>query len=190
MTRSARKILLFGCAVTIAMTMAACGASAGGRSATPGKGLKGQMRDRADIQDAIARFYAAVDAREWDGVAALMTDPFHLDYSSFGGGDPADLGPDTIIGGWKSILPGFEHTHHQLGNMDIEVEDKSATVRCYVTATHVIGDRVWTVVGRYRNTLVLQGTDWKLSGSQFIFKYQTGATDLPNTAKGRVTKTD
>ena len=114
-----------------------------------------------------------------------MTQPFHLDYSSFGAGDAADLEPEAIVDGWKGILPGFDHTHHQLGNLDISIDGDSAVARCYVTATHVIDEDLWTVVGRYRNTLVRVDGEWKLSGSQFLFRYQGGATGLPAVAMER-----
>lgn len=143
------------------------------------------MQDHLDIQNAMAAFYFAVDVRQWDKATALMSDPFHLDYSSFGGGNPADLTPNAIINQWKAILPGFEHTHHQLGNMHITMDKHTATTLCYVTATHTIGDKTWIVVGHYRNTLKRVGARWQLSGIQFNYKYQTGDTTLPKQAMQR-----
>lgn len=144
------------------------------------------MDETQRILNGLARFYAAVDTGDWETAQALMTDPFHLDYSSYGGGAPASLSSATIIAGWREVLPGFDHTHHQLGNMEVQRDQDTAVVCCYVTATHVIDDRVWTVVGRYRNTCIAVDGDWKLSGSQFLFKYQSGDTSLPGIAQQRV----
>ena len=144
--------------------------------------------DNQDIANAVARYFARVDQRDWDGTQALMTNPFHLDYASFGGGDPAYLNPADILAAWSGILPGFDHTHHQIGNLDMQIYGDSARVSCYVIASHSIDERVWMVVGTYNIPLVRTGEGWKLTGIQFLYKYQTGATDLPAEAKQRVAK--
>ncbi|MGC4123250.1 MAG: nuclear transport factor 2 family protein [Myxococcales bacterium] len=143
------------------------------------------MTDYPNVANAVARFFAAIDARDWAGAEQLMARPFHLDYSSFGGGPPAELPPSAILDGWKKLLPGFDHTHHQLGNLDVEAGRESAVVRCYGTATHVLGLRVWTVVGTYRVTLRREERSWVLTGLQFNFKYQAGDLTLAAEAQGR-----
>ncbi len=141
-----------------------------------------------EIANTVARFFKAVDDREWAMAEALMANPYHLDYSSFGAGEAADLAPTQILKGWKGFLPGFDHTHHQIGNLDISVDGDKAKVACYGTATHVIADAgggtVWTVVGTYTITLKRVG-DWKLTGTTFHFKYQDGNTGLPEKAAER-----
>ncbi len=151
-------------------------------------GQEAQGSDYQDIANAVARYFARVDQGDWEGTQALMTNPFHLDYASFGGGDPAYLNPADILAAWSGILPGFDHTHHQIGNLDMQIYGDSARVSCYVIASHSIDERVWTVVGTYNIPLVRTGEGWKLSGIQFLYKYQTGATDLPAEAQQRVTK--
>ena len=151
-------------------------------------GQEAQGSDYQDIANAVARYFARVDQGDWDGTQALMTNPFHLDYASFGGGDPAYLNPADILATWSGFLPGFDHTHHQIGNLDVKIYGDSARVSCYGTASHSIDERVWTVVGTYNIPLVRTGEGWKLSGIQFLYKYQTGATDLPAEAQQRVTK--
>lgn len=138
------------------------------------------------VANTIYRFFAAVDDRDWNSAQGLMRNPFHLDYSSFGAGDPADLDPTAILEGWAQFLPGFDATHHQLGNLAIEVDDDSAVVDFYGTATHVIEDRSWVVVGTYRATLIGEGGGWLLTGLQFLFKFQLGDTDLPAEAQARL----
>lgn len=144
------------------------------------------MGDASAIANTLARYFAAVDGRDWGDLERLMTNPFHLDYSSFGAGDPVDLDPAAVLDGWKQLLPGFEHTHHQIGNLDVDVGAEEARARCYVTATHQIDERVWTVVGTYEVALRRDAEDWKLSELQFLFKYQAGDTDLPAEAQERV----
>ena len=91
-----------------------------------------------DIINAVTLFFAAVDERDWEGAEALMTHPFHLDYSSFGAGPAADLAPSKTLAGWQSMLPGFDATHHHLSPLEIDVAADIATVHCSVVATHQI----------------------------------------------------
>ena len=125
-----------------------------------------------DITNAVQRFFAAVDGRDWDAAKPLMTNPFYLDYSSFGTPQGAERVPSDILTGWKAMLPGFDHTHHQLAPLDITQNGNSATVHAYVTATHQIAGaesgELWTVYGNYVLTLVNDG-GWKLSGNMFTF---------------------
>lgn len=140
-----------------------------------------------EIANSVQRFFTAVDNRDWAGAEALMTSPFHLDFSSFGAGPAADLAPADILTGWKGILPGFDATWHQLGPLDIEMSGETATVRAYVTATHQIADAeggaLWTVYGNYALTLVREDGAWKLSGNRF--RFLTGNPDLPALAQQR-----
>ena len=89
------------------------------------------------------------------------------------------------------MLPGFDHTHHQLGPLDIAQDGNSATVYAYVTATHYMasaqGGDLWTVYGTY--TLQLRYEEgWKLRGNTFSFKFLSGNVDLPNMAKERMAR--
>ena len=145
----------------------------------------GATTDHWSAANVVARFFNAVDGRDWDRVASFMRTPVHIDYSSFGGGHHADRSPADVVDGWRSVLPGFDHTHHQLGNLQVVVEGVEAAVEAYVTATHVIGAEVWTVVGRYEIRLIRAEAGWRVSSLRFLFKYQTGATELPEAATRR-----
>lgn len=145
------------------------------------------VSDEQAIANTMARYLKAVDQGDWDRVKTFMTNPFYIDFASFGGGDPETLDPSELLSRWAGFLPGFDHTHHQTGNLDINIFGLSAKLGCYITASHVIGERVWTVVGEYNNTLA-KGDDgkWRISGSRLVFKYQSGDTGLPAEAQKRV----
>jgi len=132
------------------------------------------MNHEQQVANAVARFFRGVDERDWRGLRARMTHPFHVDYASFGRGAPADVDPMVVLDGWAEFLPRFEHTHHQLGNMDIEVSGSEATVHCAVTGTHVAQEEVWTVVGAYDLRLERNDDQWKLARLRFDYRYQTG----------------
>ncbi|PSL19384.1 nuclear transport factor 2 family protein [Shimia abyssi] len=141
-----------------------------------------------EITNAVQRFFSAVDGRDWQAVEALMSSPFHLDYSSFGAGPAAELTPADILTGWRTVLPGFDATQHHLGPLDIQITGNTAKVKATVIATHFIagvenGD-TWTVHGDYVLRLIDDG-EWKLSANTFNFRFLTGNTELPALAQSR-----
>jgi hypothetical protein len=146
--------------------------------------------DRALIIETVNRFFISVDEKDWKMVRSILQDTVFLDYASMGGGDPSLLKADQIIESWKGLLPGFDKTHHQLGNWLIENESGSAKAFCYGTATHYLenetNNNIWTVVGSYDIKLKLEDANWRIGYLQFNLKYTDGNNDLPKMAKARL----
>jgi hypothetical protein len=144
------------------------------------------------IIEQICRFFVAVDNRAWDDVKKILADEVLLDYSSMGGGEPAVLAPGQIIEAWKALLPGFDVTHHQLGNFLVEAAGDHANAFCYGTATHYLaGDpkgNLWTVVGSYAISLGLINGAWRMLTFKFNLKYVDGNLDLPRLAQENVNR--
>jgi hypothetical protein len=96
------------------------------------------------------------------------------------------LSPDDIVSAWKGLMPGFQHTHHQLGNFNVIQKDDEAHVFCYGTATHYLpndsGNNLWTVVGTYDFDLTKVSGQWKVHHMVFHFKYQDGNSGLLSLA--------
>lgn len=136
--------------------------------------------------DAVTQLFVATDQREWRTVEQIFDAKVWLDYSSMNGSPATELTPGQITGAWKGILPGFESTHHQIGNFITKVNGDEATVYCYGTATHFLtdeGGNVWTVVGSYDFELSKDTLDnWRVRAMKFNFKYQDGNTSLPEKA--------
>lgn len=141
------------------------------------------------IQERINTLFIATDQQNWDLVSQSFSSKVVLDYSSMSGQPTAEITPKQIIESWQSILPGFDHTHHQLGNFIIKESNGKATAFCYGTATHYLAHEdgnIWTVVGTYDFDLEESNSVWKISKMTFNFKYQTGNTALPQLAISRV----
>jgi len=86
-----------------------------------------------DTQQIIAivnDLFISVDNRDWEKVKFIFADTVLLDYTSMAGGEPANLSSIQIIDSWKGILPGFDKTHHHLGNYLAEMNARSAKVFC------------------------------------------------------------
>ncbi|WP_082026432.1 nuclear transport factor 2 family protein [Flammeovirga sp. OC4] len=143
------------------------------------------------VEKAVTQIFIATDQQDWERLEVIFANQVELDYSSMNGNPATTLSPQEITSAWKGILPGFTHTHHQLGNMISTIEDNKAQVFCYGTATHFLEDErgnVWTVVGTYNFELVLISDEWKVSKMKFNFKYQDGNTSLPQKAIENITK--
>lgn len=141
------------------------------------------MKDPGNV---VTQLFVSTDQRDWSTVEKCFTSSVLLDYSSMTGAPSTTLSPYELISNWKGILPGFESTHHQIGNFLISQEGSAAEVFCYGTASHFLNDdagSIWTVVGSYnfRLTSLPDGT-WQISEMKFNFKYQTGNTSLAEKA--------
>lgn len=137
----------------------------------------------------VTSLFIASDQRDWQGVEDCFADDVTLDYSSMNGSPAASMVPQQITTVWKTILPGFASTHHQIGNVATSIEGDLAQVFCYGTATHYLADdggNVWTVVGTYDFDLKQIAGAWKITSMRFNYKYQDGNTALPAKAIANV----
>ena len=143
----------------------------------------------AEITNSVSRFFALVDRCDWPAVQALMTDHFHVDYSSYGGGPASEVTPEGLTGAWAGFLPYFDSIHHQIGNLIVEQDGDTAQLQCHGMASHFITDHpggdLQVVVGTYDLELRRVGGDWKLSSMRFNFKFATGNGTLAAEAQRR-----
>jgi len=142
-----------------------------------------------NVKQTVTQLFVATDQRDWATVTNCFADRVYLDYSSLSGNPAATLSPREITTAWKAILPGFTHTHHQLGNFLVTNNGQTARVFCYGTATHYLeaeNGNVWTVVDSYDFELEAQGDHWKITAMTFHFKYQDGNSALPQLAIDKV----
>ena len=142
--------------------------------------------------------FIGTDERDWNRVERAFAPAVLLDYSSMSGQPAATQTPQQIITPWKGLLPGFDHTHHQIGNVVVTSRlgrsgPVDATLFCYGTATHHIanapGGAIWTVVGTYDFHLARTGNgSWQVDKMTFHLKYQDGNLSLPKLAAERMKK--
>lgn len=148
--------------------------------------------DKQQAIETVNQLFIGVDERNWEQVSNVFADKVLLDYTSMAGGEPALLTSQQIIDSWKGVLPGFDKTHHQLGNYLVEGDSSSIKVFCYGTATHYLanesGKNVWTVVGTYNLELSEANGVLKITAMKFNMKYMDGNSDLAQMAQKRLQK--
>lgn len=136
-----------------------------------------EMNETQKIQETVINVFVNSDNRNWKEVEAQFASKVNLDYSSMSGQPASEVTPEQITSSWKTVLPGFTHTHHQIGNFITEINGNKAHSFCYGTATHYLEDEngnVWTVVGSYDFDLENINGNWKITSMKFNYKYQDG----------------
>lgn len=152
--------------------------------------------DRLAIVEAIdaVGFYA--DQRDWDRVAAQFhPDGAVIDYTSYaqaiaGAAQPELLPPAEIVARWRTVLPGYDHTQHLIGNHLVEVAGDEATARSVVHATHVLVEggttERWIFLGDYEHHLVRTPDGWKIDRMIAHLRAELGNPELPRRARARL----
>lgn len=147
---------------------------------------KNEKSDRGLIKETVTKFFIAVDELNWTEVKSLFTDSVSIDYTSMQGGEVELLPAHEIIDSWASYLPGFDYTHHQLGNFLVEIDNCESFLFCYVIAKHYLKNdsakSVWSVVGSYDINLIKEEGTWRIKMLKFNLKYTSGNEDLPQMA--------
>jgi len=146
--------------------------------------------EKAHIIKTIQSLFEASDARNWNGVENSFASQVMLDYTSMAGGAPHTLTPQQITAAWKTMLPGFQSTHHQVGGFEVTIEGNTAIVTHHGLALHYLpnapGGDTWVVVGTYNFLLEKAGRDWRVTSMKFNLKKQEGNLQLPELARQNV----
>lgn len=151
--------------------------------------LKAQnMNQKTLPRDVVTNLFVATDKNEWEIVENCFAKEVYLDYSSMGN-SAKYVTPKQIIDIWKTILPGFTCTHHQIGNILEQSTNNQIDLFVYGTAYHFMEneiDNLWIVVGTYNFTLILEDKQWKISKMKFNLKFQNGNSSLAQKAINKV----
>ena len=139
-----------------------------------------QRTDREIIHDIMCLYVHALDRRRWD----IMPNLFHKDAVFLFG---------EVAGDWlgfieqaQAIINPMIATHHQLGNMFINIEGNSAWCESYLTATHILPadfpegmpfpalgrDYIATVGGRYIDKFEKRDGNWGIVSRNGLFDYR------------------
>ena len=145
--------------------------------------------EKQSIIETIGKIFSGVDERDWTKVQGAMAKKVYFDYTSLAGGDPATLSSGKIIENWQGVLPGFQSTHHQIGNFQVNVEGDKATATFSGLALHYLNNETWTVIGTYDFALAKNSTGaWSVEKMKLNLQMQAGNLELPKIAVENVKK--
>lgn len=144
------------------------------------------MAEQTEISRSITDIAAGADRHDWERVRGAFADTVTSDYTSLWGGDPVTQPANELVAGWSGFLPGFDSTHHMVTNHSItSIDGANAVAEADFTATHRIGDGLWTLGGRYTYELTNSGDRWLVTSLTMTALWETGDRGLVATAGER-----
>jgi hypothetical protein len=122
-----------------------------------------EIADKVEIQEVLARYALAVDARAWDDLDTVFADGAIVDFSNNGGA--RDTFP-AIKGYLEQSLSIFAAIQHYMMNFVIDVHGDTATARHYTLAQMVSivdgADQLLADGGFYDSTFVRTPDGWRI----------------------------
>lgn len=146
------------------------------------------QQDSAAIAIIVQSVGSLADSENFEALEKLYAPEVEIDYTSLAGGEVELKSPTAIMSQWASVLPGFDQTHHQVSNIQISFNDKSATATADVVADHWLGDLYWQVKGSYVYKLEKEDAIWQIVSHKFIFNSEKGSRDVFGPASENASK--
>ena len=147
-----------------------------------------ETEDRLAILELIGRLGLVVDARDWEGLERLFTNPVYSDRTSLFGGEPQNSTPGELAAGLRGALGNLDATHHLIACQVINIDGDQATSAANMHGTHVFanpsGGSVWTVAGRHDYQLERTPDGWRISGITFTLQWADGNEHILTLAAG------
>jgi hypothetical protein len=109
-----------------------------------------------EIQKTISTFANSFDLKDWKLMKSVLSDKVSVDYSDLRGDPAKEVDSDTYVQSRKEALANL-HTHHLIGNFEIEVSQNSATLRASSTIFRRSEDRLFNTHALYEFGLVRSG---------------------------------
>ena len=149
-----------------------------------------ETEDRLAILELTSRLALLVDARDWDALEQLFTDPVYWDRTSLFGGEPETQSPAELVGGLRYSLGGLDVTHHMITCLEISLDGDQATGAANMQGTHVLanpsGDPRWTVGARHDYRFKRTAGGWRIAAVTFTLQWATGNMNILTLAAARV----
>ena len=121
-----------------------------------------ELADRQAIADVLALFCERIDEYDVDGATRLFSEDCVVDYGPGRGGP--QHGRENLRERLRRGQGQFRRTHHQLGQIRVELDGGQASAVAYVTAWHELWDgRRETTRLQYRDRLRRAGSGWVIS---------------------------
>ena len=136
------------------------------------------IKDEAAIKTIVESVGTLADTGNFEALEALYAQEIEVDYTSLSGGKAEIKSPQTLMTEWACVLPGFDRTRHEVGNIQVCSNGRTATARADVVAYQWVGDLFWKVKGDYVYGFAKNGNRWFISAHQFNLKEEDGTRDV------------
>ncbi|MGW3044448.1 nuclear transport factor 2 family protein [Kitasatospora sp. NPDC001159] len=153
-------------------------------AAQPGdtEAIVAELRDRAEITDALYRFALGQDLKDRELFASAFTADAELDFrpaaARWGGKPPLMSGRETIVSTILAMFTGRVDTTHQVTNPRITIDGDSARLTALVEAQHLLTSDPNThalLKNPYTVDLVRDGSRWLIRRMRIDNTWLTGS---------------
>lgn len=137
---------------------------------------------RDEITEVVNKLFIYTDMQQWDKLKAeVFAATVSFDMSSVGG-EKSEKTPDEICEMWRKGFEGIDSINHLAGNYLVTIDNLSADVFAYATATHykasAVNGKTREFTGTYDIHLVRNPKGWQIDRFRYNLKYMTGNPDL------------
>jgi SnoaL-like domain len=143
--------------------------------------------DRLDVLDAVHRFAAAIDERDWTAYRAAFTDEITIDYSTYRPGSAGPTTADAWVARASRLFPGLDATQHTITNARVTIAVDEAVCESYVRAAHALDGDVYTIAGHYTHHLVRAAPRWLIDHVTLRVAWAEGDRELLARGAARAT---
>jgi hypothetical protein len=141
-----------------------------------------KFSERDKIVEVVNKLFVYTDMQDWSKLQnEVFSDEVFFDMSSLGG-KKMETTPQEICEIWKNGFVSIDSVNHLAGNYLIEINDITATVFAYATATHykesATKGKTREFVGTYNISLIKKESGWKIDRFKYNLKFANGNADL------------
>ena len=134
--------------------------------------------DEVAIHTIVESVANLADTENFESLEQLYAQEVEVDYTLAFGGEVELKSPQGLMTQWANTLPGFDHTRHEISNIETEVKGNTATATADVTANHYLNEKFWQIEGSYEYGLVKEDGQWAIDKMTFLAKSERGSRDL------------
>jgi hypothetical protein len=119
-----------------------------------------------EVEDVVLRLGRMLDDQDFAGLAGLLAESVHVDYTSLFGGEAQDVSSTDLLNNWRSDLDGVDSAQHIIIGPLAEVAGDRATASANIMIvakrSDSFGAATWSCGGRYELVLERKG-QWVIS---------------------------
>ncbi|GGC34259.1 hypothetical protein GCM10011371_21990 [Novosphingobium marinum] len=138
------------------------------------------LEDRQAIAALLNGYSYGIDLRDWSLYRSIFADSIAADFAWSGVNQSFDA--DEWVALVCSTLAPFDATQHSMTNIDIDLNGDEATLRCQMSARHVLvldgAEHHHMIGGHYVHDVVRTGTGWKIRRLCLTITWEQGDVGL------------
>jgi hypothetical protein len=142
-----------------------------------------ELAAKQELAELSNKLFMYTDLRQWPMLLQeVFANDVWFDMSSAGGGEAKFLPAATICDMWKQGFEGLDAVHHQAGHYIITVQNDTADIYAYATASHykkaATNGQTRIFVGSYDLKAQQTPGGWRITQFKYNLKYIDGNTTL------------